>query len=371
MGFSCGIVGLPNVGKSTIFNALTSAKAASENFPFCTIEPNTGAVPVPDPRLNVLAKLADSQKIIPTQMTFVDIAGLIKGASKGEGLGNQFLSHIRSVDAIAHVVRCFEDSDIVHVDGEIDPLRDIETIETELMLSDLDSLQKQVLKYSKLARSGDKKNQKIHTALKNLESHLADGKLAKTWENTEILEEEVSQVLNSLITSKPVLFVANTSEDNISTVPNPDGDSPIDKVAKHAKNTGSSVIVISGKIESEISEFSAEEREEYLTEIGITESGLDRLIVAGYQLLELMTFFTIGPKEAHAWTVKKDSVAPKCAGKIHTDFEKGFIRAEVIAYDDYVNAGSELLAKEAGKLRTEGRDYICQDGDIMHFRFNK
>ena len=371
MGFSCGIVGLPNVGKSTIFNALTSAKAASENFPFCTIEPNTGVVPVPDPRLSNLAKLASSAKTIPTQMTFVDIAGLIKGAASGEGLGNQFLSHIRSVDAIAHVVRCFEDENIIHVEGTVDPIRDIETIDTELGLADLDSVQKQATRVAKNAKSGNKEALNKVEALKQLEEHLGNGLPARTWES-DLDKETIADVLSQLLTAKPVLFVANVEEDlaMLSLDEAVTKNSFLNKLNSYASDNSAEIVMISGKLEAELSELSADEKVEYLEELGLESPGLDRLILAGYKLLNLITFFTVGPKEAHAWTVIKDSSAPKCAGKIHTDFEKGFIRAEVIAYKDYAEAGSELKAKEAGKLRTEGKEYLCKDGDIMHFRFN-
>lgn len=370
MGFTCGIVGLPNVGKSTIFNALTSAKAAAANFPFCTIEPNTGAVPVPDPRLEVLASMAKSAKIIPTQITFVDIAGLIRGASKGEGLGNQFLGHIRSVDAIAHVVRCFDDENIVHVDGSVNPRRDVETIDTELILSDLDAIQKLKFKIEKMAKSGDKSAKSKVTMIDALEHWLGQGKPARSFSNTSGSPEDYAEVTLNLLTSKPVLFVANVPESEIQHEPVPGGPLPVDDLAAYAKETNSPMVTISGQVESEISELNAEERKEFLNSLGVTTSGLDRLTVAGHTLLNLITFFTVGPKECRAWTAVRGSSAPQCAGKIHSDFERGFIRAEVTSYADYVEAGGEVKAKEAGKMRTEGKEYIMQDGDIVHFRFN-
>lgn len=369
MGFTCGIIGLPNVGKSTIFNALTSAKAAAANFPFCTIEPNTGAVPVPDPRLEELARLAESAKLVPTQVTFVDIAGLIRGASKGEGLGNQFLGHIRSVDAVAHVVRCFEDNNVTHVEGSVEPLRDIETIETELLLSDLDAVQKLLQKSEKNAKSGDKEAKLLYGLYQELEKHLAAGTPARLFAADSANEAFVATLTN-LLTGKPTLFVANVAEQDASQVPDPKGTRHIDKVAQYASTVGAGVVVISGQVEAEIAELAAEERATYLKELGVTASGLDRLALAGYKLLDLLTFFTVGPKEAHAWTAKRGTLAPQCAGKIHTDFEQGFIRAEVISYADFVQCGSEAKVREAGRLRVEGKEYVMQDGDIVHFRFN-
>jgi GTP-binding protein YchF len=368
VGFTCGIIGLPNVGKSTIFNALTSAKAAAANFPFCTIEPNTGAVPVPDERLATLAKLAGSAEIIPTQITFVDIAGLIRGASKGEGLGNQFLGHIRAVDAVAHIIRCFDDENIIHVEGSVDPIRDIETIDTELLLSDLDAVQKQLQRSEKGAKSGDKEAKALTEDLTALEKHLSEGKAARDFSPTH--PDIVVPVLNNLLTSKPVLFVGNVHEDDLAQAPTAEGTRPIDKLFRYTESIKRPLVVISGKVESEIAELNREERAEYMTAMGLSTSGLDRLALAGYRLLDLITFFTVGPKETHAWTAAAGTRCPQCAGKIHSDFEKGFIRAEVIAYRDYAELGSEVKVKEAGKLRVEGKEYVMQDGDIVHFRFN-
>jgi GTP-binding protein YchF len=373
MSFTCGIVGLPNVGKSTIFNALTSAKAAAANFPFCTIEPNTGAVPVPDPRLEILANMAKSAKIIPTQITFVDIAGLIRGASKGEGLGNQFLGHIRSVDAIAHVVRCFDDENIVHVDGSINPRRDVETIDTELILSDYDATQKMKLKIEKNAKSGDKAAKAKLAILEPLENWLAQGKPARSFKDSGLWSgtpEDFAEVTQNLLTSKPVLFVGNVPESEITHTPSPGGSKPVDNLAAYAHELKAPLVTISGQVEAEIAELNHEERKEFLSSLGVTSSGLDRLTVAGHKLLNLITFFTVGPKECHAWTAPAGSTAPQCAGKIHSDFERGFIRAEVIAYQDFVDAGGEVKAKELGKMRVEGKEYVMNDGDIVHFRFN-
>lgn len=369
MGFSCGIVGLPNVGKSTIFNALSSAKAQAENFPFCTIKPNTATISVSDPRLKVLADFNKSEKIIPTQITFVDIAGLIKGASKGEGMGNEFLGHIRSVDAIAHVVRCFEDDQVIHVDGSVDPVRDIEVINTELLLSDLDSVQKQVVKAEKNAKSGNKVALAELDCWRKLETWLASGKLASSF----LFEGDADihkRCLSNLITAKPCLIVGNVSEQDANYQLGSGTNPRIEAVKRYCDEHGHPFVIISGRVEAEIAELEPEERHAYLESLGLIESGLARLARAGYALLDLITFFTSGPQETRAWTAAAGSSAPHCAGKIHTDFEKGFIRAEVISYQDYVSYGSELKVKEAGRLRVEGKEYIMQDGDVVHFRFN-
>ncbi len=363
MGFKCGIVGLPNVGKSTLFNALTqTAAAAAANYPFCTIEPNVGDVPVPDERLDKLAAIAKSAQILPTRLTFVDIAGLVRGASKGEGLGNQFLAVIREVDAVAYVVRCFEDDDIIHVEGKIDPISDADTVETELMLADLDSLERRLPQLEKKIRAQDKEAKKAQELIERILPLLREGKPARL---TQISEDEEAAFKGlQLLTAKPVLYVCNVDEASAAT-----GNELSRKVEERAKQEGAGCVVISAKIESELAELPADERAAYLAELGLKEPGLNRLIYEGYKLLGLITYFTAGPKEARAWTVTKGTRAPQAAGVIHTDFEKGFIRAETIAFDDYVSLNGEAGARDAGKLRLEGKEYVVKDGDVLHFKF--
>jgi ribosome-binding ATPase len=363
MGFKCGIVGLPNVGKSTLFNALTQTSAAqAANYPFCTIEPNVGDVGVPDVRLATLAAIASSAQIIPTRLTFVDIAGLVRGASKGEGLGNQFLANIRETDAVAHVVRCFEDGDITHVEGKIDPIADIEVIETELMLADLDSMEKRVVPMEKKAKQGDKESKELADLMNRALVLLRAGTPARLVQRTAD-EEKMFQGLG-LLSSKPVLYVCNVEEASADK-----GNDFSARVLAHAKKEGAEAVVVSAKIESEIAILPAADQKDYLDAVGLEEPGLNRVIRSGYELLHLVTYFTVGPKEARAWTITQGTKAPAAAGVIHTDFEKGFIRSETIGYQDYVNGKGEVGAKEAGKFRLEGKEYIVADGDVMHFRF--
>lgn len=363
MGFNCGIVGLPNVGKSTIFNALTSAGAESANYPFCTIDPNVGIVSVPDPRMDKLAEIVHPERILPTTIEFLDIAGLVKGASQGEGLGNKFLGHIRSVDAILHVVRCFENENVVHVSGSVSPVRDIEVIQTELALADLDTVEKRIQRTEKQARSGDKKAKEdvefCQKVKATLEKGLSPRDLAENEDERLILRDM------HLMTAKPVLYVANVAEDDL------EGKHPyVEEVRQLAAKEGNGVVFICGSIEAEISELAGEEKQAFLEEMGLAESGLDRLIRSGYELLGLITYFTAGVKEVRAWTITRGTKAPGAAGVIHSDFEKGFIRAEVIAYKDFIASGGESGAKEKGLMRLEGKEYVVQDGDVMHFRFN-
>ena len=365
MGFNCGIVGLPNVGKSTLFNALTETAAAeAANYPFCTIEPNTGRVAVPDPRLDALASLAGSATVIPTQLEFVDIAGLVRGASKGEGLGNQFLANIREVDAIAHVLRCFDDSEITHVDGSVDPLRDAATVETELMLADIDSLERRMAALVKKTRGGDADAKRDLAMMEKLFAGLSDGVPARRVAG--LSDDETRRLPQmQLLSAKPVLYVCNVAESDAAT-----GKGHSQAVAAYAEKDGAAHVVVSAAIEAEITQLDADDKAEFLAELGLDEAGLARLIRAGYGLLDLLTFFTAGPKEARAWTVAAGSSAPEAAGAIHTDFQRGFIRAETISFDDYIACKGESGARDAGKLRIEGADYKVVDGDVFHFRFN-
>jgi len=363
MALTLGIVGLPNVGKSTLFNALSAAGAESANYPFCTIEPNIGVVTVRDHRLDKLAAIVNPQQVLPATVEFVDIAGLVRGASKGEGLGNQFLGNIRSTDAIVHVVRCFDDDNIIHVEGTVDPLRDIEVVETELLLADLESLEKRLHKAKKIARTGDKVFIAEAALLERLQEWLESEKPARNFVYSDTEAEAFKSLF--LLTAKPVVFAANVDEDSLS-----DGNAHVDQVRSHSVKTGAGVVLISAAIESEISELDEEERAEMLEGMGLTESGLDRLAREGYTLLGLETYFTAGEKEVRAWTIKKGTSAPQAAGVIHTDFERGFIRAQVIDYDSYIKLGGEAGAKAAGKMKIEGKEYIVQDGDVMHFLFN-
>lgn len=362
MGFKCGIVGLPNVGKSTLFNALTATEIAAENYPFCTIDPNIGIVPVPDTRLSDLARIAESKEVIPTTIEFVDIAGLVAGASKGEGLGNKFLGHIRETDAIAHVVRCFDDENIIHVGGKIDPLSDLETIYTELILADLEALEKAITRVERVAKSGNKDALAQAELYKKLKQHLENEEVAFSFS----ISKEQAPLLRELqlITAKPAFYIANVAEHGL------ENNQHLKNLEEIANKRSIQVIPVCAQIEAEVAQLDASEQEEYLAELGLNEPGLNRVIRAGYELLELQTFFTAGPKEARAWTVSKGATAPQAAGKIHTDFEKGFIRAEVVGFQDYVDAKGEAGAKDAGKWRLEGKEYLMQEGDVVHFRFN-